>query len=348
MIGWQNMKHNSAFLLNTPDAKSIPGNSRVPYLTAILDTCNWGYALAEAMLELAENYRKSMLIKSLQEIKEAHYAELNAMLDELTGKNEENGQIISRMAEMQYDMRFDANNLLADFCDLYYYERQNDDCSFAEPTYDGELSDVIGSLDQALGTSIWNSQSPRGSMKRVEITDEDTSSDCEDAEVCPIRVFRNTGQLRYTVPINHPEFSNVNTYRVGSMRVIFDGAKPSGQTTLAMDIESGGQFSMSKGSDKYDFITRAMLMTHSYNVNTGALVTETDLYKPQSAEPIIFHRSPFTTWTVTVQSYSSSIDLSGVTKATMVFCGSGTQCSPTCNDNMEAGEEENYNECTMF
>ena len=269
LVGWQNMKHNSHAILGSPDARQIGGSQ--DYLTAILDTCNWGYALTETMIEMAENYRRLMLIKTMLQNKIEMQERYKEYIQECRDNNEDRFHLVSRMVEMQYDLRNDVNGLLLDFCDLYYYEHQMLCSLGSRPSFDGSLTLLLSRLMSAYSDGLWGSGVPGNTFRPITITDDNTDPNCNDITECPIKIFRETRMLRFTIPEDHPDFLDIDRYRIGKIVVDVVGAKSSGvpNNRLKLDIESTAPFGVRFASNWNYFVTRALRVVHEYDVEDG-------------------------------------------------------------------------------
>ena len=145
-VGWENLKHNSEIVLQDSIAKKIEGADG--YLVTLLDTSNWGKALTEAMIELSENYRQAVLVKSLLDSKIEMQERYQGYLDELaTNIDLHRNHMILMMADMQHDLRNDVNDLILSFCEYYFYENQRE-CSVV-PAFDGTMTQVLLQLHAA-------------------------------------------------------------------------------------------------------------------------------------------------------------------------------------------------------
>ena len=114
-----------------------------------------------------------------------------------------------------------------------------------------------------------------GSFSRpFQIKDTNDDPNCVDEEECPINIFRKTRELRFTIGRDHPTFIDTDRFRIGKIGVTAVGAKkrPDGPNSrFRIDIESSAPFEVRYQRNWYQYITRALKVTHEYNVDTGML-----------------------------------------------------------------------------
>jgi hypothetical protein len=331
LVGWENMKHNSIQILSHPDALQIGGSQ--DYLTAILDTCNWGYALTETMIELAENYRRLMLIKAMLQNKIEMQERYTQYIEDCRANNDDRFHLVSRMVDMQHDIRMDVNDLLFEYCNLHFYEHQTSCSSASQPSLDGSLSTVLSRLNNALEDSIWGSGVPGSTCRPTTIRDSNTDPNCNDVNECPVKFFRETGMFRFNIPEDYYDFTDIDRYRIGRIVINLPGATSSGtpNNRLKLDIESSAPFGVQYQNNFNYFITRSLRVVHEYDVVTGAITFHAQLYDPQGGSNI-HHRSPYTTWVIRKSSVSAHIDISNVQEVEVVFYGTGYSNTPKENE----------------
>jgi hypothetical protein len=177
---------------------------------------------------------------------------------------------------MQDDLRVDINDLLLDFCNLFYYENQAECPTATRPWFDGSMEQVLLRLSSAASHLLWSSGVPGTLCRPLIITDSDTDPDCFDMEFCPVNVFRKTRMFRYQLPKDKPEISDIDRYRVGRIHIDVVGARkdPNSElphARLKLDIQAAGVFSQKLRGTWYDFISRPLHVIHEYDVDTGML-----------------------------------------------------------------------------
>jgi len=322
-VGWDNLKENSHIVVQDSLDKGIGGAAE--YLMAMTNTCNWGKALTQAMIELSENYRQAVLISSILASKNEMRERYTGYLDETKANiAERRDWMLLKMNEMQHDIRLDANELLIQFCDYVFYEDQNECRDSTKPTFDATMPDMQNRLSAAISDGLFGSGVPGSICRPVSIVDSNTDPDCTDVAECPINMFRKTRIFHYTVPRDHPDLNDIQRYRVGKIDVNVIGAKTSPgapNNRLKFFIESTSVFSLRRSSTWYDFITRPLRLVHEYDIVSGAVTWRANLYDVTQSSRHCHHRSPFATWIMRLD--SPSIDISDVTAIEVTFDGTG-------------------------
>jgi len=325
LVGWENMKFNTAEVLGHPDIQPIEGSG--DYLTTSVNTCNWGYALTETMIEMAENYRRLMLIKANLQAKIEMQERYTEYINNCKSDNSKRYDLLQNMIEMQEDIRIDINELLSDYCSLHHYENQLECSTASQPRFDGSMQQMKGQLLSALEDSMWGSGVPGSTCRPITIRDTNLDPDCNDIAECPIKMFRETRVLRLTIPEDFYDFIDIDRYRVGEIFIDVPGAKRVGgpDNRLKFLIESSAPFGVRYRGDWNYYLTRPLKVVHEYDITTGSITWRAELYKADVTN--IFHRTPFTTWYMSIDQRSNHINIDDVTQVDIIFDGSGSPVS---------------------
>lgn len=145
-----------------------------------------------------------------------------------------------------------------------------------------------------------------------------------------IAQFQKTGKVTWTIPMNAPDFAQLNRIRLNTIRVWLDGATSS--NIVNINIKNAGNYLDRFEGTTYQFISKPLAQLFQYRLSdnnpqpdwrfsNGLFATiELDGRVDNEVSYAYFQPTPFSEWTISVN--LSTVDLSKLSKITMEFIGS--------------------------
>jgi hypothetical protein len=310
-VGWENLKHHAESVLRDDEVVDQLEREAEAYLLAIWDTCNWGKKLSETMIDLAETYRKMILVRSMLEAKQKLKDDLDEWIEEARNKNNQKAinELSNHMLETQEDLRFDVNMVLQDYCDYKYYEKLSAERCVVQPQFDADLGQMQTLLQRAIDDrGFWSGDLEQAVTRVVQFRDTNTNDNCIDVTECPIKLFRETGNAFVSVPRDHPAFTNFHQFRVYELMVKLNGVQngPSDNNEVLMLITSTGEFALRQVNTNnwHTFFSRPVFRQLVYYIGQEANPHGPAKFycEPPAQCKSVYHRSPFAFWKLEMRS----------------------------------------------
>jgi len=337
IVRWKNLKNDVMAVMSNPEIKSSPKSTE--YMRTVSDLCNSGEALTRSAVERAELLRNTIQKKYTLDNKLQQDARYNDYLAKLKSGVISRQVMTMYMAEQQYDVRLDLNNVLFSFCQAYFYENLEPCKDEYKPSFGGSLSELLNRINRARMDSLAIPRPPSTVVKMVRIQDTNTNSSCFDSLDCPIQSFQTNKYLDFKLLNSHPAFKYLDRYKVSEIELVFVGAKPDVDTDiLKVRIESSGSFQVQDRDRVYDFITKPLSLAYEYSLTDGRVSIKADVYEP--FRDSVQHITPFTTWIFSLSEQSSGIDFSDLTQIVMYFHGSAVDNERSRLARMLRGRED--------
>jgi hypothetical protein len=337
-VGWRNMIHQSNSVLNPDflnelDSEYGAKSEGEAYRVAILDTCNWGIKLSDTMLDLADTYRKMILVQTLYEAKRQLKEDLDDWIQEGRDKRDQKAinELSNHFLDLQEDLRFDVNMNLADYCNYKFYDSLKDETCVVEPKYNADLEELYDMMDRAVRDGgFWANEPGTQYEVTIPFTDTNGDSNCYDVTECPVRVLRDTGTTVLTVFRDEILFDIYYQYRIRDIWVYLDGVQPGSMNRVQIQVRSAGEFSqrekpptLNPDADPvwHTFFSRPLSKLFTYEIGQESAAKSINLYCiDESNCKTITHRSPFTNWQLELRNMDE-LNLSGVNKIRIKFNG---------------------------
>lgn len=88
--------------------------------------------------------------------------------------------------------------------------------------------------------------------------------------MCPINYLKQKRVLVVTLDTQHPDFADLDKYRVAEVVLDFVGAKATSDNThLKLAVQSAGQFSCKYDGSVYNFLTKPINLAYEYDLTDG-------------------------------------------------------------------------------
>jgi hypothetical protein len=312
-------------------AIAVPVEEGVEYAAelklAVDNVAIYGQAVAAAQLAAitaSQNY--AAVAFQLEFAREEQKA-----LEGYVGDLQQGEEPIIAMMQRFYRRYVDAkSSLLAaveDYRASFYYwalEQSKTRVSLISPVADldaGLSSLTAMKLDEAHALE-WFANQPQEVTKLTHVI--------EDAGV--LAALREKGTATWSIGLD--AFEGLDRLRLDCVRVWIEGAKPKTPKPVTITMKTSGTYLDRYGAARFQFMSKPLERIFAYEVATRAResawdfedgsfgVVEVDGRVDREVEYAYFRPTPFAAWTISLQKHNEGIDLSEVSRITMVFAGS--------------------------
>eukprot|EP00058_Branchiostoma_floridae_P005003 XP_002590491.1 hypothetical protein BRAFLDRAFT_124498 [Branchiostoma floridae] len=330
LVEWGNLKVAADVLLGHGNVQKIRGSGK--YRRALSDTSQWGKAVSEQTIALAQmmvQYQSGQRwLKASERERDRIQAQIS--LDESRREISLETEAAAGMQAFQACLlvKLGMNNILLDYCGSYFYFQFRQCGSSYRPS----LSDDMLTLLQKINNANRDAQASLGSFTRVpqpfddiqiHLSDSINADDCQGIDSCPIDQLKETGSLSFTLDLSNPTFSGWDRVRIERVRAYIRGADNTG-SHLRVSISNSGEFLDRYQGTDYEFASLPVKRRFEYNPNGlpgSDIIVDGEVH--QSFTGYFFQTTPFTTWIIQLQpSLNPGLDLSGVTRVEIHFKGS--------------------------
>jgi hypothetical protein len=198
------------------------------------------------------------------------------------------------------------------------------------------IIDDVDSLDTGLGdltkialdktAALQHFKPPPQTLTRKQLVIDDAALIAELAK---------TGTVKWALTLDSPAFAGFDRSRLTLVRAWLEGAKPQGGgADVLLTLSTSGNYLDRLGGTTFQFTSDPLARTFEYSVSPedqgGAAwkfddgtygYVEVDGAVDREVSYAYFEPTPFSEWQLTV-SQSSPVDVSAVTKVTLIFAGS--------------------------
>ncbi|XP_078617018.1 glycerotoxin paralog 1-like [Branchiostoma floridae x Branchiostoma japonicum] len=326
LVEWGNLKVAADVLLGHGNVQKIRGSGK--YRRALSDTSQWGKAVSEQTIALAQMMVQYQSGQRWLKASERERDRIQAQISLDESRREISLETEAAAGMQAFQVKLGMNNILLDYCGSYFYFQFRQCGSSYRPS----LSDDMLTLLQKINNANRDAQASLGSFTRVpqpfddiqiHLSDSSNADDCQGIDSCPIDQLKQTGSLSFTLDLSNPTFSGWDRVRIERVRAYIRGAANTG-SHLRVSISNSGEFLDRYQGTDYEFASLPVKRRFEYNPNGlpgSDIIVDGEVH--QSFTGYFYQTTPFTTWIIQLQpSLNPGLDLSGVTRVEIHFKGS--------------------------
>jgi hypothetical protein len=325
---WQIYQQTTDALLADPVQQGIGYASDLKL--AIDNVAVYGQALAAAQLAAVTAGQQYAEVQLQRELALQQQAELQQYVDSLqTGE-----QPVVAMMQQFYQRYVDAKSSL--YAAIQGYRASYFYWALDQSMITPRIIDDVDSLDTGLGdltkialdktAALQHFKPPPQTLTRKQLVIDDPALIAELAK---------TGAVKWALTLDSPAFAGFDRSRLTLVRAWLEGAKPQGGgADVLLTLSTSGNYLDRLGGTNFQFTSDPLARTFEYSVSPedqgGAAwkfddgtygYVEVDGAVDREVSYAYFEPTPFSEWQLTV-SQSSPVDVSAVTKVTLIFAGS--------------------------
>ncbi len=241
-------------------------------------------------------------------------ARLNQMVDEYTGELEATNAVAQVFFDRLLELKRPFVLALLNYRAAYeYWSLSSLDTPITLLQHPQEYRVALANIEREYADALSSfSRPPQPFFNRVMVFDDAAS----------LEQFYRDGQLTINVDMDEPEFFDLDRVRLEGVRVWVETADSSAGEVFFLDVETAGTYRDRFGLEEYEFQGHSVNRAFAYRLDADGLPevllegTLADRFQFAYFEP-----TPFTTWTVTMQ--SANFDFSRVTAISVEWFGNG-------------------------